>query len=198
MIEPSENSVERLGFLHDNVRDPYDVVQIDHRDLRFGEHSIACDGDNPRVFRVQRRLADFAAEDLQFWKACALVSFDEHQIAGRKPAQQLGQGGFSISRQLVEVNPAPSGRYDHLSSSGLAMLIGVFSGFIDIERMMGVLDGRQPKPARGDKRNKLCEQRGLTGPAPPRKAYDADRAHLQPTNSTMAMFDRDRFLVELT
>ena len=37
--------------------------------------------------RVQRRLADFAAENFQFGMIFALKSFDEHEIARRKPPQ---------------------------------------------------------------------------------------------------------------
>ena len=51
---------------------------------------------------------------------------------------------------------------------------GVFARLIHNEAMMGVLDGRDPVPARNEARDDPGEERGLARPAP---AGEADDAH---------------------
>jgi hypothetical protein len=52
--------------------------------------------------------------------------------------------------------------------------VGILSGLIDVEGVMGVLERRYLKTARNETGNDFGEERGLSGAAP---AGEADDAH---------------------
>jgi len=54
------------------------------------------------------------------------------------------------------------------------MGVGILSGLIDVEGVMGVLERRYLKTARDETGNDFGEERGLSGAAP---AGEADDAH---------------------
>ena len=104
----------------------------------------------------------------------ALVALDNDEIDRRELAEQLRQLRLGRPAQLVHQRPAIRRADQHLGRPGEAMAMGILARLVDVEAEMGVLDGRDPMPARDEARDHLGEERGLARAAP---AGEADDAH---------------------
>ncbi|MEI9891420.1 MAG: hypothetical protein WDN45_13620 [Caulobacteraceae bacterium] len=91
---------------------------------------------------MQHRLADHGAEDLQLGVPLALEAFHDDQVAERHPPQKLRQGRFGFVTQLVHLHPPDGGRHDHLGRPGATVLVGILARQVDVEVVVGALDGR--------------------------------------------------------
>ena len=151
-----------------------DVVDIDHRSPGVGERNVGNDADHVRVLRMEGRLADLAAVDLDAGVMRRFEAFDQHEIDRRHLPQQIVDGGLGRLPQLVHQRPAPAGSDQHLGRAGDAVDVGILAGLVDVEAVMGVLDGGNGEAAPDQPRNDLCEQRGLSRPAP---AGQSENAH---------------------
>ena len=106
--------------------------------------------------------------------ALALVALDQHQIDRRELAQQRGERRLGVAAQLVHQRPAAGGADQDLGRAGQAVAVRILAGLVDVEGVMGVLEGRDREPARHQAGDHLGQQRGLAGAAP---AGEADDAH---------------------
>src|SRR4051812_38458403 len=73
--------------------------------------------------------------------ALGLEPLDDREIDRGETAQESGEGRLVPAPQFVDQCPAPSGGDQHLRRPGLAMLERVLAGLVDLEGMMGVLEG---------------------------------------------------------
>ena len=72
--------------------------------------------------------------------------FDQHQIHARHAGKVAGQLGLGLIAQLMHQGPT-RGRGQHdLAGPGGAMAETVAPGLVDIDIVMGPLDGRDGKP----------------------------------------------------
>ena len=102
-----------------------------------------------------------------------LVALDDHQIDRRQPDQQLLERRLRSAAQLVHQRK-PFGRCDqHLGRTRHAVGVGILAGLVDVEPIMGVLDGRDRVPARHQAGNHFGEQGGLAGALPAGQSDDA-------------------------
>ena len=80
---------------------------------------------------------------------------------GRHPGQQRVQGRLGRPAQLVDHRPAPRGGEHHLVGAGLAVAPGVLARLVEVDLVMGVLDGGDPVALGGQVGDQPLDQRGL-------------------------------------
>ena len=140
--QSSEDQLQRLGKRNDSFSDPRDIVQVHHGYAGIWERPVARHRDNTLVGHMQGRAAYGPAKDFELWMQCALVSFDQNEIAGTDPSQELSQSGLSFTGHFVDLHPTPCRGHYNLARTGLAMFIRILSRMIDLEFVMSVLERR--------------------------------------------------------
>ena len=100
--------------------------------------SFAASGSWPKRSR---------AAHLDLGDGGALVAFDDDEIARIEPGQHLGQLGLGAALQLGDHRPAVARDNRHLRGAGATVTRAVGLGVIDLEGMVGVLDGRDLQAA---------------------------------------------------
>jgi hypothetical protein len=123
---------------------------------------------------MHERFAHAGTIDFELGMRLAFVAFDEHEVDRAELLEQRTQRGLRFPAQLVHERPALSRADKNLGRPGHAMGVGILSGLIDVEGVMGVLERRYLKAARDETGNDFGEERGLSGAAP---AGEADNAH---------------------
>src|SRR5690606_25093744 len=96
-----------------------------------------------------------------------------------EPRQHLVECRLLLVAQLVHQRPAAAGDERDLGGAGGAMAEAVGAFVVDVEGVMGVLDGGDPVAAAGQLGDQPLDQRGLAGVLPARHPKDGTlrRAH---------------------
>ena len=99
-----------------------------------------------------------------------LEPLDQHQIDRRQHLQQVFQAGFRRAAMFVDQCPAFGAGYEHFARARLAVGVAVLAGLVDIEVMVGVLDGRHGDAGLAEGGQQISHQGRLAAAAPPRQA----------------------------
>src|SRR5690606_27383693 len=70
---------------------------------------------------------------------------------------------FRFIPQLDDVRPAARGTHDHLAGAGLTVQEAVLARMVDVEVVVGVLDGADTPPPAGQLADQCDDQRRLAG-----------------------------------
>ena len=136
------------------------------------QHLVGCDGDNERVVRVARRLAERGPIDFDLGVGVEFEALDQQQIYRGHPRYQFSERRLLIAAQFVLQGPAaPRGDHD-LACAGLAVTPRILTRLIEIERVVRVLDGRNRDPASDQLWYQRRHQRCFAAAAPPGNAED--------------------------
>src|SRR5262245_19462818 len=111
---------------------------------------------------------------LELGMRLALVALHQHEIDRAELLEQRFERKLGVSAQLVHERPTVGRADQHLGRPRHPMGMGVLAGLVDVEGVMGVLEGRYLEPAGDDTGDYLGEERGLARAAP---AGEADDAH---------------------
>ena len=87
-------------------------------------------------------------------------------------AEQLVEIGLRCAGQFVHQRPAVGRRNQDFGGAGGAMAVRILTRLVDIEFMVGVLDGGNGVAEAGDQSDHLNEQRRLATAAPTRQTHD--------------------------
>ncbi len=90
---------------------------------------------------MQRRAGVRFAKDLDFGMWLAFEAFHQNQINRHQSAQKLWQGPFRIAPEFMHQGKAIGGTDKNFGGASHAMGIAVLSRMIDIEMVMGMLQG---------------------------------------------------------
>ena len=154
---------------------PVDVVEREHRQaVPFRQHG-------PRRSRArwdparQRLVAERGgAAHLDLGNCGALVALDDDEIARIEPGQHLCQLRLRPAVKLGDHGPAFARHHRHLRGAGAPMPCTVRLRLVDLERMVGMLDGRDLQAAPRQLRDQPRDQCRLAGLLP---AGDADHGY---------------------
>lgn len=102
----------------------------------------------------------------------ALEAFDDHQVAGRQPAEHLFQGRLG---RLAHDGVAQAADQRDLGGAGRAMAPGIGAGLVDVDIVVSMLDGGDAPAAPHKLGDQPLGQGGLAGILP---AGDAEHALL--------------------
>src|SRR5262245_64969490 len=111
---------------------------------------------------------------LELGMRLALVALPQTAIDRAGLLEQRLERELGVSTQLVHERPTVGRADQHLGRPRHPMGVGVLARLVDVEGMMGVLEGRYLEPAGDDTGNYFGEERGLARAAP---AGEADDAH---------------------
>ena len=151
-----------LETLQDEAGDAGTSSRSNCGQARSGQGLVAWPGRRWSVSsRGQQRRAALAPMHLQLGVREALEALDEDQIDRRHPCQQRVQRRLGCAAQLVDHRPAPRRGQHHLPCAGLAMAPGVLARLVEIDLVVGVLDGRDAVAGRGQMADQPLDQRGL-------------------------------------
>jgi hypothetical protein len=95
---------------------------------------------------------------------------------GGEPCQEIGEARLFLVPQLVHQRPAAAGGDEHLAGARLAMGVGILARLVDIEGVVGVLDGGDGEPPPGEDGDDAREQGRLARPAPAGQSHHLHRA----------------------
>ncbi len=135
---------------------------------------IGCDGDDSRVIGPQSGLAERRPEDFYSGNVVGAKSLDEHEIRRGKPAGE----GFEIGRAawgFAKQGPALPAGDEHLGGACLSMAKAVFAGLVELQRVMGVLDGGDGEAGACELGEDGAEQRGFAAAGPSGQAEQEGR-----------------------
>jgi len=167
--------IGRHRFGLQDIGDALDIVEPHHRHLRLRQWRVGRDRDDAIIVGIKKRLADRGAEDFELRMGVALKTLDDHQIDRGELRQDFGERQLGCLTQLVNDRPAPARGDCDLARAGLAVQPRILARMVDVEVMVGVLDGRDLEAAPDQRRNDPRDQRRLAGSAPAGKADDAHR-----------------------
>src|SRR5262245_26261782 len=162
------------GVPDQELGDALDVVKIDHRNARRRQRFVRCNGDDGRIIGVHERLAHAGPMHLQLGMRLALIALHQHEIDRAELVEQRFEGELGVSTQLVHERPTVGRADQHLARPRHPVGMGVLARLVDVEGVMGMLEGRYLEPAGDDTWDYLGEERGLARAAP---AGEADDAH---------------------
>jgi len=139
--KPFEHGLDRIRIAENEIRDGGDVV--DRRVRQAGRRSAVADKrDDLRVPRMEERLAVAHAENLDFRDRVPLEALDQDEIDRREHSEEFRERRLRRAAQFAHQGD-PGGRGDqHFVRAGGAMFIRVLPRPVDVEAVMGVLDGR--------------------------------------------------------
>ena len=162
---------------NDSFSDPRNVVQVQHWDAGIWERSVARHRDDTLVGHMEWWTPGCFAKNLQFRMRLPLKALNQDKIARAYPPQKLGQSGFGLIADLVDLHPATRRRHDHFARASLPMFMGVLAWMIDIEGVMSVFERRHSEATANEQRDKLRQKCRLARSAPAGKTDDARTAH---------------------
>ena len=129
---------------------------------------VGRDGDDARVIRIQRGLAERWPINLELGMPLALEAFHEHQVAAADPAQQFGQRRLWFRTEFMHLHPAPCRGNDDFTRTRLAVFIGILAWRVHVEGMVRMLQRGDAQPLLHQEGNELGQERGLARAAPAR------------------------------
>jgi hypothetical protein len=83
-FQPGEHRVKWLRTRARRIAYRFNVIQIHDRQPDACDHGAARNGDNVAIFGVKRRLAHGVSKYLELGMPLALVTLDQHEVAGRE------------------------------------------------------------------------------------------------------------------
>ena len=123
---------------------------------------------------MQPGLADRRATNLDFGVRLALEALDHDDVDPGQHCEQLGERGLRRAAKFAHQRQTPRRGDEHLPGAGRAVLVEVLAGPVDVEIVMGVLEGRHAEAAPLELGDEPHDQRRLSRAAP---AGEADHAH---------------------
>lgn len=129
-------------MLGDEVGNGLRVIQIEHWEASAIDCMIRGDGDDVRIVRRQRLSASrIAPPHLDLGDRLALVALDQHDVRRCETPEDLVQARLLFSPQFVHDRKAGPRDNGDLVRTGFAMTEGICARLVDVEIMMGMLDG---------------------------------------------------------
>src|SRR5215471_17229207 len=135
------------------ISNRFDVIEMNDWYFCLRQRNVGRYRDDVRVIRVNKGLVVLSAVNFQLRKSIALEALDQHEVDRRHLGNECAQVPFALLAKFVQDGPALCGRNNNLGRAGRAVEKGILAWLIQIEAVMGVLEGGYLKPARDQTRN---------------------------------------------
>lgn len=131
--------------LFDEVRNRGGIIEVEDGKSGVGHSVIGGNCDDVRIASGKRfGLGSFQPSRLDLRHRLVFVTLDQYEIARGEAGEDFLEGRFGFAAQFMHDGKAGAGDDGDLVRARLTVTPAIGADLVDIEIMMGMLDGRDP------------------------------------------------------